>query len=74
MRKLLINKRFPVCIFKPVNKFLTYDMTFCDKNMSLVKMTPINTNFENAEARTEFYNLLDIFLSNGLKPKVEISA
>ena len=74
MKRLLINQRYSVCVFRPIEKFLTYDLTFCDRNLSLVKMTPVHTTKENAEAQPEFYNILDIFLSNGLKPKVEISA
>ena len=73
LKRVLINQRYSVCVFRPVDRFLTYQLTFCDRNLSLIKMSPINAG-HNTEAQVEYYNILDIFLSNGLKPKVEISA
>ena len=39
LKKLIKQSAFDVCIFQPLENFPSYSLSFCEKNLSLLKMT-----------------------------------
>ena len=61
-----------MCIFYPLDNFPAYTLSFCEKNLSLLKMTKKVKGYSQNQ-KDEYYNILDIYLGNGLKKDVEVS-
>ena len=57
-----------VAIFRPQGKFECFKVDFCEGNLSLLYLLE-----HKNELCEEFYNILEIYLSNGVIPRISMN-
>lgn len=58
---------FKVAVFRPDGQFATYDLSFCEENLALLRM-----NATDESMADEFYNIHEIYLTHGVVPQIKM--